>query len=357
MQALTAAGSSPQAGARPVPETSAAPRRVKGLPPMTVLSVPLETVSGVAGELFVARPRSEGTFGAADLEVLRGFARVVALGLDNAAQYEQSRQRAGWLRASAQISRELMTSAQLETGVWQQVADTVHRLADARTVTLVMPGEESEDELDIRVAAGLGAAQQRGRNYPRAGTLTDQVMATGSIQLTDAFQYPISHAEVAPKVPVGPVLALPLRGQDQQPRAAILVSRSTNQPPFSPTDIQLTEDFTTQAAIALELAETRAAQHRLEQRELLGHITDTYQDRIMQRLYSISLRLETIASQYDEAPLPWVSEVIDDIDATITEARASLTSTLNKPSTPSRVPQVIGLCPTQSRGPARKPTD
>lgn len=330
--ALTSASSLRRGGARSGLGTVAAPGSTEEL---TVLSVPLETAAGVAGELFVARPRSEGTFGSADQQVLRGFARVAALGLDNAAQYEQSRQRAGWLRASAQISRELLTSDQDEMGVWQEVVDTVRRLAHARTVTLVMPGEESDDDLDIRVAAGLGAEQLRDRSYPRSGSLTGQVMATGSMQITHASRYPISHAEVAPEVPVGPVLALPLQGQNQQPRAAILVSRSTKQPPFSVTDVQLAEDFANQAAIALELAETRAAQQRLEHRELLDRIADSYQDRIIQRLYAISLRLETVTHQNHEAPPSWLTGVIDDIDTTITEARTSLTNGLNKPPHPA----------------------
>lgn len=299
---------------------------------LTVLSVPLEATTGVAAELFVARPLTEGELGPAALDVLQGFARVASLGVSNAAQYEQSRQRAGWLQASAQISRELVASAQDETDVWQHVVNTIHRLTDARTVTLVTPSEDSDDQLDIRVATGLGADQLAGRSYPRPGSLTEQVMTTGSIQAVHSSRYRISHADVAPEVPLGAVLALPLRGQDHQPRAAILVSRTTDQPPFSLTDVQLAEDFANQAAIALELAETRTAQHSLEQRELLGQITDTYQDRIIQRLYSIGLRLETASAQHEKPPPSWLTDTIADLGITITEARTSLADTLNRPA-------------------------
>jgi GAF domain-containing protein len=305
--------------------------RTEGEAGARVASVPVKGTLGVYADLFVVKPPG-ARFTAGQRAMLAAFVATAAVGVDNAAQYEETRQRLAWLKASADIGQQLLRSGQDEREVWQQIADTVHALAGARTVTLALPSEDSDDDFEIRVAAGLGAEELVGRTYPLAGSLTEQVLQTGAVQLTRSTRYRISHTYVAPEVPVGYVMALPLQGQGQ-PRGAILVSRAAGQPPFSLIDLRLAQDFANQAAIALELVETRAAQQRLEMREDVERITDTFQDQVIQRLFSIGLRLEVAANQHQDGEVPpWLSEVVADVGATITEARASLATGYQRPS-------------------------
>ena len=303
-----------------------------------VLSAPVHTPSGLYADLYVVARLAGDEFSSGDEQVLEQFASTAGVGVDNATQYEQSRKRQGWLSASGQVSQGLLEFEQDEKTVWQQIADAVHRLTQARTVTISTPSEDDDDDLEVRVAAGLGAEQLTGLCYPRVGSLAEQAMTTGALRLDSASRYRISDAEVVPEVPVGPVLALPLRGQGFA-RGAILVSRCVQQSPFTLTDSRLAENFANQAAIALELAETRAAQQRLELREDVERIAETFQDQVVQRLFSIGLRLKAAAArQEDGTTAPWLSEVIDDLDTTIAKSRASLSTSyrhLSPPPPPS----------------------
>ena len=294
-----------------------------GWPDPTLLVMPVEAELG-SGDVYLVGRAGGGPFCVEDEEVLRDFMAAAAVGVENAVQNEELGRRQEWLRALATVSRGLLSSApEDEVQVWQQIVDQVHRLAAARTVTIATPSEDDPDRLEVRVAAGVGAAELPGFSYAQAGSIAASVMSTGIGRVVDSRDWSVSHATVAPELPLGALLAIPLAGQGGV-RGAILVSRHRGQPSFAPADVAMAQDFANQAVIALELAETRAAQQRLLARTEVERLADTVQDQVIQRLFSIGLLLET--GMTDAERPPWLGRAIEEINHTIVVARSSLAS-------------------------------
>ena len=289
----------------------------------TLLVMPVEAELGSGDLYLVGRPRG-GTFSAEDEELMRQFIAAAAVGVENAVQYEELGRRQEWLQALATVSRGLLSStADDELQVWQQIVDQVHRLAAARTVTIAIPSEDDPDRLETKVAAGVGADELLGYSYAQAGTIVESVMSTGTGRVVDSSGWNVSHATVAPDLPLGALLAIPLSGQGGS-RGAILVSRHRGQPSFTPTDMAMAQDFANQAVIAVELVETRAAQQRLLARTEVERLADTVQDQVIQRLFSIGLLLETGMTTAERPP--WLGRAIEEINHTIVVVRSSLAS-------------------------------
>ena len=285
-----------------------------------LLKVAVQTGSGLAGNLFVVRAAGDRPFDAAERELLVHYASATAVGLDVVGHLEEARLRQQWLLATAEISRQLLTSADDEIGVWRDIAGRVLQLTNAQTVTISRPSEDDPDDLEVAVAAGVGAADLEGRVYPRAGSLAAEAMDAGHVQVAAEDSPHAAHAALA----AGPLLALPLKGRGEA-RGAVLVTRQLGQPPFASADLRMAEDFATQAALALELAESRTAQNLLEARADQDRIAEGLQDEVIQRLFSIGLSLQSTTGE-----LPSVTarsqllRAVSDIDDTIHQIRSSV---------------------------------
>lgn len=286
-----------------------------------LLRVRVSNGRGHVGELYLLRRPDERPFDADDQALIREFVKMAALALENAIHLQESQQRLQWLRASATVSRVLLNATGAdETQVWQSIADHVRRLARARTVTIGTADEDDPERLQVRVAAGVGAAELPGFTYPRAGSMSDHAMTTMRGVVGTADRWRVSHSQVAPEDPIGPLLAMPLIGGGS-PRGVIVLSRRAHERGFSAADRSMAQDFANQATLAIELAEARGDQLRLQARTEVQHVADTYQDRVIQRLYAVALTLEAAAR---DTPSPWIDRARSDIDAAMAEARQSL---------------------------------
>ena len=87
----------------------------------------------------------------------------------------------------------------------------------------------------------------------------------------------------------------PLMGEGA-PRGAIVVGRRPDGKPFTRIDLDVTESFANQAALALELADSRADQQRLTILEDRDRIARDLHDHVIQRLFAAGLSIQTAAS-------------------------------------------------------------
>ena len=82
-----------------------------GHPPMTTfLGVPIRNRDRVFGNLYLTNRRDGNDFTAEDEELISALAATASIAIENARLYEESRQRQEWLRASGEISRNLLLS-------------------------------------------------------------------------------------------------------------------------------------------------------------------------------------------------------------------------------------------------------
>ena len=90
-----------------------ADRRSSGFPPphppmTSFLGVPIQSRGEIYGNLYLTNRVDASEFTAEDEELVQAVAATAGVAVENARLYEESRRQQEWLRASAEISRELL---------------------------------------------------------------------------------------------------------------------------------------------------------------------------------------------------------------------------------------------------------
>ena len=209
-----------------------------GHPPMQgFLGVPVRSRGEVFGNLYLAERLDGADFSADDEDLVVALAASAGVAIENARLYEESRRRQEWLRASAEISRDLLRPG-LGDEVLVRIADAVLRLADADVVTLdfpagadpggptlAAPAPDRPEQLVVEVARGEGTDSLVGTAYASGPSLAGAAMRDRRAAIADET----GRAEPA-LTPVvadgtwGPAMACPLVGEAGV-RGAVVVAR------------------------------------------------------------------------------------------------------------------------------------
>lgn len=313
----------------PVPirlhELSDDPRSVgfpAGHPPMdTFLGVPITIRGEIFGNLYLTERRT-GDFTEEDVELASALAATAAVAIDNARHYEDARRRQEWLQASTEVSMQVVTAP--GDAALRSVAENVHRLARADVVTVVLP-EADPERLSVAVAVGLAADDLEGSGYGVAGTLAAEVLRTGEPAMVSG---PEDRADlvvhVRDLVDIGPVMVLPLAGRDGV-RGVLVVGRLTSARQFTESELGMATTFANQAAVALELAESRLQQEKLQLSEERDRIARDLHDHVIQQLFAAGLTLQGVSMGLGEGVhADRIEQVVDSLDAAIQQIRSSI---------------------------------
>ena len=292
-----------------------------GHPPMTsFLGVPIHVRDRVFGNLYLA-DSARGRFTADDEELVVALALAAGTAISNARLYHESRQQQRWLRASVEIGSSLLsTGADPMPTVAQQALD----LAEADLVTVGLLTADRR-EVVVEVALGAGADDLVAQRMPVADTAGATAVAeqrpvalrTGA-GVGDPAQY---GAVVEP----GPVLVLPLQGGSQV-RGVLTLTRRRGRPQFSPVELEMAAGFAAHASVALELADSRTTEKKVVLLEDRDRIARDLHDHVIQELFAIGLRLESVAGGLgagSEAGRK-ISDRVEDLDRTIRRIRTSI---------------------------------
>jgi len=293
-------------------------------PPMrTFLGVPIRSRDVVFGNLYLTDRLDGEDFTDTDESLVLALAATAGVAVENARLYEESRRRQEWLRASGEISRELLATDKDDEHVLRRIATSVQRLADADVVAILLPTSDLPPELHVVAASGERAAGLRRTRHPSAGTLAWRSMEQGRGTQVDAATSGDAVLLDA-HLEVGPVMAVPLTGEWRS-RGAVLLGRLRGRRPFADSDLQMAETFAGQAALALELADARADQLRLSVLEDRDRIARDLHDHVIQRLFAIGLGVQSMAAAVDGPGLPArLSRTVDELDETIRQIRTSI---------------------------------
>jgi signal transduction histidine kinase len=93
---------------------------------------------------------------------------------------------------------------------------------------------------------------------------------------------------------------------------------------FSETDLAMAASFASHASIALELADSRAAEQKLVLLEDRDRIAMDLHDHVIQELFAIGLSLEGMAAQVSDSTADRLRQRVDDLDRTIRRIRTSI---------------------------------
>jgi signal transduction histidine kinase len=297
-----------------------------GHPPMTTfLGVPIRSRDSVFGNLYLTDRVDGGPFTAEDEELVLALAATAGIAIENARLYEESRRRQEWLRASGEISRQLLDPEAEHSETLRRIATSVRRLASGDVVTLVRPAVDDSSQLEVVVATGAAERELVGLRYPIEDSMAWQAMQQGhGVRLDFLDRHPDIYLHLRAYVPVSQAMALPLRGETG-PRGAIVAGRITPHSPFTDADLDMAETFAGQAAIALELSDARADQQRLG--VLVDHwrIAGDLHDHVIQRLFATGLSLQSIAATVnDEIIARRLTRTVEELDETIQQIRSTI---------------------------------
>ncbi|MFD2467557.1 sensor histidine kinase [Amycolatopsis silviterrae] len=294
----------------------------EGHPPMTsFLGVPVRVRGEVFGDLYLA-DAEQGRFDAEDEQLALALAAAAGSAIENARLYETARNQQEWLRASAAVTRELL-SADLGDPL-ARVVDYARALASADLVSVTRPAER-EGYLRVERAVGAGAAELAGRELLAASTVAGTVFASGEPKIGS---WPDELARLAvPSVltlNLDAVLLVPLAGNGTV-AGVLTVARLAGRPAFTPDDLEMAAWFADQAAVALELAQARAEREDAALHDERDRIAARLHSEILQRLYATGLSLQTTAGLAKSAVVAArLRETIADLDDVINHVQQTV---------------------------------
>ncbi len=290
------------------------------------LGVPVRVRDEVLGHLNLSDPRPDA-FTAIDQELLEALAATAGVAISHARLFQDSRRREQWSVASAQITRQLLTSD--ADDALDLVAQRVLELAGADLVAVVLPllPGDPHGELVVDHAVG-GRRDEVTRTVLPAGTsMVGLCMSTGRPQVRDR----VTSLSRLPAPSLGPAMAVPLLTAAGV-HGSLLLVRDRGSPRFTAFDLEVVASFAGQAALALERADARLAGSRTRALEERDRIARDLHDHVVQRLFAAGLNIQSVCAVLGPGPeVDRLNAQIDEIDATIRQIRTTIFD-LNRPA-------------------------
>lgn len=285
------------------------------------LGVPIRVRDGVFGNLYVADPVAE-EFTEEDEEVICALAAHAGIAVENARLYEQEQRGREWLQATLGVTRSLLGSAGEEP--LATVARAIRSVSQSDFALVILPA--AGDTLMVEIAAGDGTEHLPGYTYPRAGSVSGEVLQTGEVVLVpDARTHPMNLAvrALAREIDVGPLMFVPLVGHNGA-RGVLAVGRHHSRRPFHNSDVEPALAFANHATLALELADGRRYQQRMNALEGRDRIAGELHDQVLQRLFATGMSMQAVAGAVSAPHADRIQELIRATDETIVCIRSMI---------------------------------
>jgi signal transduction histidine kinase len=299
-----------------------------GHPPMgNFLGVPVRIGEEIFGNLYLTERTAGGEFTADDEELAIALAAAAGAAIANARRFAESERRRRWLDASAQLTLLLLADDKGEPQalITRHAADA----ADADFAVLAVPGDP--DQVIVTGAAGPLAGRLMKRAVPLAGSLAGQAISSGKPSLVTGDRLEMAAAALG--AGIGPLIAVPLAAGERV-LGALMVGRLAARQGFTESDLGMAASFAGHAAVAMELAQARAAQVLLAQAEDHDRIAGDLHDQVIQELFALGMKLQGQAARSDPATAKWASGYVDTLDEVIRNIRTSIFG-LRQPRQPS----------------------
>lgn len=296
-------------------------------PPMRAfLGVPITIRGTVFGSLYLTHVDPERAFSESDEFAARALAFAAAVAIDNARVFERERTSVKWMEASREITTALLANTEGVLRPLQLIAERACALTEAEQAIVLVPVDadlppDETDTLVVSAAVGVHAAEVIGQRVPVDGSTTGEVFRSGQPQITESLSYPIrAFTDVGQRS----AIVMPLRAHDES-SGVIALARGAYQQPFAASDLDLVEQFATQAAIALMLASGQDNERQLTilgERERIAH---DLHDHVIQRLFATGMDLQgTLARARSPEVAARLNRTLDDLQTIIEEIRTTI---------------------------------
>ena len=247
---------------------------------------------------------------------------LAGIAIENAALYEQSRERLAWIEATRDIATDLL-GGQEPARAFQLIADSALRLTQADAVLVAVPHDTeiaASDVEELVVVAWAGSANSR----PDAAPRSLPVSIFGAV-LTDHMPRLLLELTGAALIPgAGPAMVLPLRTAETVV-GVLVVLRRAGEAHFGDNQLDMMAAFADQATLAWQLANTQRRMRQLDVIADRDRIARDLHDHVIQRLFAAGLSLQG-ANQTVTSPQvrTRVDDVVDELQAVIQEIRTTI---------------------------------
>jgi signal transduction histidine kinase len=294
-----------------------------GHPPMTsFLGVPIRIRDEVYGNLYLTEKQGRGQFDEEDEAILVALAAAAGVAIENARLYDEARRQQRWLAASAEVTRVLLSGADVGEALALITARSLE-MSGADLVVLALPA--ADEMLRIEHAAGAGAEEALGLLLPVDGSASGSVLGSGQLLSISDFSNDRRVARSAREhMDLGPAVLVPL-GTEGRVHGVLTAGRHPGAMPLAPAAADMLVTFAAQAGIALELAEHRRQAERVAVFEDRDRIARDLHDLVIQRLYATGMSLQGALAMIGSTEVAErVSGAVDALDETIREIRSSI---------------------------------
>ena len=276
-----------------------------GHPPMhSFLGSAIRVAGGRYGTLYLSE--KPGGFTDDDEAVVRSLAAAAAVAVQNAELYAVERRRERWLTAGQQITTMLLEGAEQED-VLERIAEAAREVDHADGCVLVLPGRDGE--LVVEIVDGEAARDLLGADLsasPRVRSAFDT--GTGHVVASMATA-PGAAPDLAR---FGPAMFIPMSAQGRGV-GVLLLLRRLGSPPFTDTDLTMSQTFAAQAALALVLAEARHDQGRAVLHDERTRIARDLHDMAIQQLFAAGFALDAVRTSGEHALPPAADDALETV--------------------------------------------
>ncbi|GHB25356.1 histidine kinase [Streptomyces viridiviolaceus] len=289
-------------------------------PPMHgFLGVPIRVQGEIFGNLYLTDKRGGEPFNDYDLAMVRVLATEAGIAIGNARLYEAAQQRERWIDGSVAVTTALLSGGDTDEAL-QTVAEQARRLSGAAAGIVLLPADGGG--LEIAAVAPQRPTEALGSVIPADNGVVAELLAGRPVFVDDAATDP--RLDAGPVRAYGPIMLLPLVS-DGRVLGSLVMPRAPGERPFTRAERTLADQFASQAALALMMAEAQRDRERLAVYEDRDRIARDLHDLVIQRLFATGMMLE---SAQRRAVVPEVREgvdrAVDELDVTIQEIRSAI---------------------------------
>jgi signal transduction histidine kinase len=250
----------------------------------SLMLVPIMVGDQVLGAALLGTFDDQRTFTSDEIELAWGIANAVALAVENARLYQETRQRLAESKAVQRLTAALLQALDLEE-VFKIVCTEVRNLTGALGSMILLV----EDDTWLRVAGRSGVATLLER-IPVEGSNTGRAVRTGRPFLTNDPSYEAFpwYADQPPTT----FLAIPLRVNNVVIGVLDVIDKPEG---FTPEDVRVVSLFADQAAINAQHARLNQQAEQLVVVQERQRLARELHDSVVQSLYSVTLYADAAA--------------------------------------------------------------
>nr|WP_263980862.1 GAF domain-containing protein [Streptomyces sp. TML10] len=291
------------------------------------LGVPIRVRGEIFGYLYLAEKHGGGTFDDGDLAMVRVLATEAGIAVGNARLYEEAKQRERWIDGSVAVTTALLSGGDADEAL-QVVAEQARRLSGAAAGIVLLP--EEEGGLEVVAVAPQEPSGLLGTVVPADSEIVAELLGGRVVFVADAAtdaRMLTRHASG-----YGPTMLVPLQS-DGRVLGTLVTPRARGGRPFTRAECTLAEQFASQAALALMMAEAQRDRERLAVYEDRDRIARDLHDLVIQRLFATGLVLES-ARRRSRVPevREGVGKAVAELDVTIQEIRTAIFALRQEPA-------------------------